>query len=122
MVTDRQTKTRDKIAARAKVEGESATALEQQVNDLAAQIKQLPATDTKLPALQAQLTAAQGELTNASSAAASDTTDSKTADGGLENYEEAIKPADPAFPKPMSWALIGGFRDPAHLHRRRVRP
>ena len=109
VVTDRETKTRDKIAARAKVENESAVALERQVNDLASQLAPMPTTDARRPALEAQLAAAQTELTSASSAAASDTTDSKTADGGLELYEEAIKPSDPAFPKPTSWALIGGF-------------
>ncbi|MEP6623783.1 MAG: hypothetical protein ABJC79_05030 [Acidimicrobiia bacterium] len=109
VVGDRQKTTRDKIASRAKVENDSATALEAQVNDLAAQIAQLPVGNAKLPALQAKLDSAKSELTSVSTAAASDTTDSKTADGGLELYEDAIKPTDPAFPKPTSWGLIGGF-------------
>ncbi len=109
VVGDRQVKARKKLEDRAKVESASADRLKGEVDALAAKLGPIPTTNASYPALQAQLAAKTNELTAASSAAESDTTDSKTVDGGLELYEEAIKPVDPAFPKPTSWAIIGGL-------------
>ena len=109
VVGDRQGKARKKLESRATVEAASADRLKSEVDALAAQLVPIATTNPSYPALQAQLAAKTNELTAASSAAESDTTDSKTVDGGLELYEEAIKPVDPAFPKPTSWAIIGGL-------------
>ena len=109
VVGDRQGKARKKLESRAAVEVASADRLKGEVDALAAQLVPIATTNPSYPALQAQLAAKTNELTAASSAAESDTTDSKTVDGGLELYEEAIKPVDPAFPLPTSWAIIGGL-------------
>ena len=110
VVADRGSKQRAKFAERANAEGELAAAYEAEVNKLSADFAAItnPA-DPRRPGLQTKLTAKQTEFSDASSAAAADTTQSRTADGGLEIYEDAIRPVDPAFPKPTSWAIIGGI-------------
>ncbi len=86
-----------------------AAQLEAQVNDLSEQLAALPANDSKIPSTQAKLTAATTEFTDTTQQAGLERTDALTADGGLENYEEASRPSSPDFPKPTSWAILGGL-------------
>jgi hypothetical protein len=110
VVNYRGDKARAKLASRATVERDTAKNFEATLNDYANQLAQIPNTaDPRRPALQTKLDAAKADFTTASTAANADTTASKTADGGLELYEPAIRPVDPAFPKPTSWAIIGGL-------------
>ncbi len=110
VVDDRGKKARAKFDERAKAESALAATYEADVNQLGADLAAItnPA-DGRRPSLETKLAAKQQEFSDASSAAATDTTQSRTADGGLEIYEDAIRPVDPAFPKPTSWAIIGGL-------------
>jgi hypothetical protein len=114
-VTQRQTAQRDQLAKTADVLQQTATGpdgaggLAKQVNDLTAKITQLPVNSPQAPSLTAQRDALQQQLSLTQAAATKARTDSQTADGGLEIYEEAIKPVDPDFPKPLSWAILGAL-------------
>lgn len=108
-VNDLQTQARAKLTARADIETADAAALEQEVTGLSAQLAPIVATDPAVPALRAKLNAAVGELSSASTSAATDAVAARTVDGGLELYEDATLPIDPSFPRPLSWAIIGGL-------------
>lgn len=108
-VADRQAKVKKKLDAQAKALSDTAASLAPQVTDLSAKLVGLTATDPQRAALTAQRDALAQELQDASANAAQTRTNALTADGGTEIYEEAIKPADPDFPKPMSWAILGSL-------------
>ena len=79
------------------------------LNDVSASLAPLPATSPERPALTAQQAALNQSLTADPGAAEQAHNNALTADGGLEVYEEAIRPTDADFPKPMSWAILGSL-------------
>lgn len=110
VVTFRAERQRAKLAARGNVKAELAKGFEATLNADVADLAGIPnPADPRRQALQTKINAATTDFTNTSNSANADLTDSRTADGGLEIYEDGIKPVDPAFPKPTSWAIIGGL-------------
>jgi len=109
-VKDRQDKVRTSLDQKAKTLDQAAAGLQQRLSDLSAAVaaKTNP-NDPQLPALDAQKQAALNEYQQTSTTATETHTDAATNDGGLEVYEEAIRPADPDFPKPTSWAILGSL-------------
>jgi hypothetical protein len=109
-VKDRQDKARANLDAKAKTLDAAAGTLQQRLSDLSAAVaaKTNP-NDPALPALNAQKQAALNEFQQTSAAATDTHTSAATDDGGLEVYEEAIRPSEPDFPKPTSWAILGAL-------------
>ncbi|MGZ4677005.1 MAG: hypothetical protein ACXVJ7_18230 [Acidimicrobiia bacterium] len=111
-VNDRRTKVQKTLS-------DQATALDNTINgpggiaaqlsDVTTKLNGLSQSDAQRPSLEAQQAALQRSLTDTQAAAETAHNNAVTADGGLEIYEEAIKPADADFPKPMSWAILGSL-------------
>lgn len=109
VVGDRAGKARERLTKRAANNQTSATKLEATVtawsNDLAGMLT----TNPDYPVLKAKFDSANGQLGDTLSKVAQQNTEALTADGGVEIYEEATRPLDPDFPKPMSWSILGGL-------------
>jgi hypothetical protein len=108
-VNDRRTKVQTTLDAQAKALNAAAAAIAPQVTQLSSQLAGLSSTDPKRPALAAQQAALAKQFNDTQTAADATQTQALTADGGLEVYEEAIRPADADFPKPMSWSILGAL-------------
>jgi hypothetical protein len=112
-VSDRQTKVQTKLGVDATKLDDTinapGTGLVAKLDAVSAKIATLPEGDSQLPALTAQQTALNQSLTATRTAAEQAHNDALIADGGLELYEDAIKPVEPDFPKPMSWAILGSL-------------
>ena len=111
-VTDRQAKAQKGLAADATKLDDTINApdgLIAKLNDVSAKLAALADGDPQAAALTAQQTALDQSLTATRTAAEQAHNDALVADGGLELYEEAIRPADPDFPKPLSWAILGSL-------------
>ena len=108
-LSEKQTKAREKLGLHADENEKTAETLQAKVDDLSQQIAAKPEGDPALAALNARLAAQSAELTNTLSAAAQQRTASVTDDGGLESYEDALRPSSADFPKPMSWAILGSL-------------
>jgi hypothetical protein len=108
-VSDRQQKVQNALKKKAATLGAAAQSLETRYTDLARQVAGLRPDSAEAPALTAQRDAALGEYQQTSTAATQTATNAQTDDGGLEVYEEAIRPTEPDFPKPTSWAILGSL-------------
>ena len=112
-VADRQAKVQARLADdAAKLDAtinDPNTGLVAKLNDVSAKLAPLSSTDPSRAALTAQQTALNQSLTATRAAAEQAHNDALIADGGLELYEDAIRPADPDFPKPLSWAILGSL-------------
>jgi hypothetical protein len=108
-VGDRAQKQKAQFQSQARTLTNAAAALAPQVTNLSDQLNGLAPTDARVPTITAQRDALSSELTQTRTLAAQRSSDALTADGGLEVYEEANKPVDPDFPKPMSWAILGSL-------------
>jgi hypothetical protein len=108
-VQDRATKVRASLADQAKTLAAAADSLEPQVNAASQDVANRADTDPALAALTAKRDSLAQEFKDASTTAEQTKTSSLTADGGLEVYEDAIKPVEPDFPKPTSWAILGSL-------------
>ncbi len=107
VVNDLQNRARAKAAAKAKLESAALAGLDANVVDLATQITSVPISAPPYPALKAKLDAATLYLRDAAAVVATDTLQARIADGGLELYGQATRPAGPDFPNPVSWTIIG---------------
>ena len=108
-VQERQVIARKKLLADAQTDENTAAKLTAELDDLSNQLVGVLATNPKYPSLKARSDALAAELTDVSKKASQERSNALTADGGLEIYETALRPADPDFPKPMSWAILGGL-------------
>ena len=79
------------------------------LNGVSGAIAPLPASSPDRPALVAQQTALDQSLAATRVAAEQAHNNTLIADGGLEVYEDAIRPVDADFPKPTSWAILGSL-------------
>src|SRR6185436_4125462 len=104
-VSDRRDKVRSNLDDKAKTLDAAATTLQQRLTDLSAKVTAASPDDPQLPALTAQRDAANDEYKATSTNATQTHTDAATSDGGLEVYAQAIRPVEPDFPKPTSWAI-----------------
>ena len=108
-VSDRAEKVQANLEKTAKQLDAAAVELQNKLSDLSDRLSNASPSDPQLPALTAQRDAALSEYTQTSTAATQTHTNAQTDDGGLEVYEEAIRPTQPDFPKPMSWAILGSL-------------
>jgi hypothetical protein len=108
-VLDRRNKVQGNLKQKADTLNKAAADLQARFTDLAGQVAGASPDSAQVPALTAQRDAALSEYQQTSTAATQTATDAETNDGGLEVYEEAIRPTDPDFPKPMSWAILGSL-------------
>ncbi len=108
-VDDRVKAARKKLGDQAAALQTAADALEPQVNQASQAVADTPESSSQLAAVTAKRDSLATEFKDASTAAEQAKTSSLTADGGLEVYEDAIKPVEPDFPKPMSWAILGSL-------------
>ncbi len=109
VVADRAEKARKKFNKSAAANREQADTLKVAVTALQGDLDSVLPTSSGYPTLKAELDAKVGQLGITLSRAEQQTTDALTADGGVEVYEEATRPLDADFPKPMSWAILGGL-------------
>lgn len=109
VVSDRQGKVRAELARQADANDARATQLEGEVAKLTSDRAGVSQASAEYATATAKLDAKNAEFNQALQAAAKQRTESTTVDGGLEVYESATVPADPDFPKPMSWAILGGL-------------
>lgn len=108
-VNQRRDIARKKLVADAKTDADTAVTLEGELTDLSDQLVGVLSTDPEFPSLTARQDALKAELTDVSKKASQERSSALTADGGLEIYETALRPVEPDFPKPMSWAILGGL-------------
>ncbi len=108
-VNERQGIARKRLLADAASDEQTATKLTGEVDDLSNQLQGIVATNPKYASLKARLDARTAELTEVAKKASQERSNAVTADGGLEIYETALRPADPDFPKPTSWAILGSL-------------
>lgn len=108
-VSDRKDKERQALLAQADTLDKATATAEAKAAELSAKVAGTPESDPQLEVLKAQSEAAATAYNNISAQATQVRTSAETADGGLEVYEEAIRPADADFPKPMSWAILGSL-------------
>ncbi len=109
VVSDRREKVQGELARRAEANDQRANELESEVAQLNTDRAGLAPTSSQYATLTSRLEAKNAELTQTLQAAAQQRTSSTTVDGGLEIYEIATLPANPDFPKPLSWAILGGL-------------
>jgi hypothetical protein len=108
-VKDRRDKARANLEAKAETLDKAAGALQRLLAELSARVVAANPENPQLPALAAQRDATLQEYKDTSTAATQAHTSADTDDGGLELYEEAIRPTEPDFPKPLSWAILGSL-------------